>query len=134
VHRRRGRLVASPQATHIFNLHIFRLRARKPSYNLCAQITGAIQVAAHVRTDVNFRLRGRYQVKMGIKTGNAVKLVKRSLGAVRKGFQLRLWQITEAHLDGSQFVKDHGGSSHETTPRIPSRTTERFEGFNTHEY
>jgi len=46
-------------------------------------------------------------VKVRVKTGNAVKLIERRLCPVRKGFQLRLWQITEAHLDGSQFVKDH---------------------------
>src|SRR5277367_3133344 len=64
-------------------------------------------MATQIRTNVDFRLRGRHQMKVRIKTGNAVKLIEGRLRTMRKRFQLRLWQITEAHLDGSQFVKDH---------------------------
>src|SRR5580704_17584058 len=71
-------------------------------------------MATHIRANMDFRLRGWNQVEVRIEAGNAMELVERRLRPVRKRFQLRLWQITEAHLDGSQFVKDHEGSSHET--------------------
>lgn len=55
-------------------------------------------------------------MKMRIETGDAVKLVERSLGALRKGFEFCLWQVPETQLYGSQFVKDHVDRSRETPP------------------
>ena len=55
-------------------------------------------------------------MEMRIKAGDAMELVKRSLRALRQGFELRLWQIPATQLDGSQFVKDHVDRSRETPP------------------
>ena len=46
-------------------------------------------------------------MKMRIKAGNTVELIKRCVRAFRKGLEFRLWQIPETQLYGSQFVKDH---------------------------
>lgn len=55
-------------------------------------------------------------MKMGIKAGDTVELIERSLRAFRKGFEFRLWQIAETQLYGSQFVKDHVDRSREAPP------------------
>ena len=64
-------------------------------------------MAAHVVADAHFGFGGRHEMKMGIEARDAVQLVERSLRAIGKGFEFRLWQITEAKLYGSQFVEDH---------------------------
>src|SRR5215471_2177505 len=70
-------------------------------------------MAAHVVADPHLGLGRRRQMKMRIKTGHAVNLVERRLRALGKGFEVRLWQIPVAQLDGPQFVEDHGERSRE---------------------
>jgi hypothetical protein len=59
-------------------------------------------------------------MKMGIEAGDVVDLLGRRLGTLGKGFQLCFWQVPVAQLDGSQFVKNHGGMSRETAPHMPT--------------
>ena len=64
-------------------------------------------MAAHVVANPDFGFGRRREMKMGIETRDAMQLVKRRLGALGKGFELRFWQIPEAELYGTQFVEDH---------------------------
>src|SRR5260221_1836769 len=68
-------------------------------------------MATHVGADANFRACGRHQVKVRIKAGHAVNLIKRRLRARGQGLQFRPGQKAVAKLDGSQIVKDHGAVS-----------------------
>ena len=75
-----------------------------------AQIGGAVEVAAHIGTNANVYFRRRGEMKVRIKTGDAVNLIERRAGAQRKGFELGLRQEAMAMLNGSQIVEDHVAS------------------------
>jgi hypothetical protein len=79
------RLIASPEAAYVFHLDVFGTHAGKPAQEFGAKIARAVQVAAHVVAQANFRLGGRSQMEVRVKAGNTVKLVERSLRAFRKG-------------------------------------------------
>jgi len=59
-------------------------------------------------------------MKVRIKAGHAMNLVKRRMRAAGKSFELRTGKKAVAKLDGPQVVKDHGAS-----PRTKKRRTER---------
>ena len=81
------------------NLYIFRRGSGEAPLQLSPQLASAVEMAAHVRANVNFRLgRGR-EMKMRIKTRDAVNLVQRSLRTLGKPFELRLGQEPVAKLD-----------------------------------
>src|SRR5271167_4223311 len=65
-------------------------------------------------------------MKVGVKTRDAVKLIKGSLAALRKVFQLCLGQIAVSQLYGSQFVKNHFGLSREPAPLLANRLWRRM--------
>src|SRR5216683_514801 len=73
----RGRMIAAAQAGDVPNLHIFRSRIGEATLQIGAQFASAIEAAAHVRANANFGFGRRHEMKMGIKTRNAVDLIKR---------------------------------------------------------
>jgi hypothetical protein len=100
-------VVAAAETGNVANLHVFGAAACKAPLKLRAQFASAPEMAAHVRTDTNFGFgRGR-QVKMRVKTSDAVNLVKRSVRAMGKSFELRFGQKAVAKLDGTKVVEDH---------------------------
>ena len=110
------RLIATAQTADIFYLDVCRMGTGESPDQIGTQFAGTVQVTTHIRADVNFSLGWGGQMKMGVEAGDAVKLIERSLRALRKCLQLRDWQIPEAQLDGSQFVEDHVDMSRETAP------------------
>jgi len=99
--------IAAPQAAYVLNLDFVRAGSRESPRKFCAEFARAVQPAAHIRAHQHFRVcRGR-QTKMRVEARYAMDLVERRLRALRKAFELSLWQIPMAQLDGAQFVKDH---------------------------
>src|SRR6266850_1032524 len=76
-----GGVVAAAEAGNIANLHVLGARIGEAAFEIGAQFAGAVEMATHVRTDTNFRLGRRCEMKMGIKTGDAVNLIERDLVA-----------------------------------------------------
>jgi len=107
----RGRMIAAAQAGDVPNLHIFRSRIGEATLQIGAQFASAIEAAAHVRANANFGFGRRHEMKMGIKTRNAVDLIKRRLSALRKSFKFRFGEEAVAKLDGPKVVEDHGAPS-----------------------
>ena len=68
-------------------------------------------------------------MKMGIEARDAVQLVERSLRAIGKGFEFRLWQITEAKLYGSQFVEDHRSVGSRCAPAVKQAERGMIQGY-----
>ena len=79
-----GRVIAATEAGDVANLNIFGARRGKGGLQCGAKFGGAIQMATHVRADAKIGPGWNGEVKMRIKTGDAVNLVERRLGALGK--------------------------------------------------
>src|SRR4029077_17082951 len=101
-------MIASAETRNIADFHFAFWRAGEAAFEVRAQLARAVQVATHVRADTNFRAGRRREMKMRIKTGDAVNLIKRSLRARGQRLKLRLGQEAVALLNGPQIVKNHG--------------------------
>src|SRR5436309_4695949 len=76
-----GSVVAAAKTGNVANLHVLRARIGEAAFEIGPQFAGAVEMATHVRTDSNFRLRRRRKMKMRIKTGDAMNLIERDLAA-----------------------------------------------------
>src|SRR5215468_7568418 len=101
-------MIASSKAGNIANFNIASGRAGESPLQIRSKLARPVQMATHIRTNTDFRPRRRHKMKMRIKTGDAVNLIKRSLRSRGQRFKLRLGQEPVAQLDGPQIVKNHG--------------------------
>src|SRR6267142_1576027 len=76
-----GSVVAAAKTGNVADLHVLRARIGEAAFEIGPQFAGAVEMATHVRTDSNFRLRRRRKMKMRIKTGDAMDLIERDLAA-----------------------------------------------------
>ena len=107
VYRDGGRPIAAAETADILDLNLFRACMGEAAREFGAKLAGTVQAAAHVGADMNFGVRRRREMKMGIKTGEAMNLVEGGLRAPGKGFEFGLGKIAETRLDDSQFIEDH---------------------------
>jgi hypothetical protein len=83
-------------------------------------------MTAHIGADANLRFRRRDKMKMRIETRDAVKLIERRAGALRKTFELRFGEEAVAKLDGPKVVEDHGAPSRvKSAGHVPMRCAAR---------
>src|SRR5437016_348912 len=106
-----GSMIAAAETGDVSNLYIFWPPIDEAALEIGAQLRSAVEMAAHVGTDANLRFGRRYEMKMGIETRDAVDLIERRLGAMRKTLKFRFGQETVAKLDGPKVVEDHGAPS-----------------------
>src|SRR5882724_499680 len=76
-----GGVIAAAEAGNIADLHVLGARIGEAAFEIGSQFAGAVEMATHVCTDANFRLGRRREMKMGIKTGDAMDLIERDLAA-----------------------------------------------------
>ena len=77
-----GSMIAAAEAGNIAYLHLFGARIGEAAFEIGAQLASAVEMTAHVGTDANLRFRRRREVKMRIKTCDAMNLVERRLVAL----------------------------------------------------
>ena len=82
-----------------------------------AKFRGSIQVATQIGADSQVGFGRNGKLKVGIKTGDAVDLVKGSLRSQRKRFELRFWQKAMTSLNSAKVVEDQGARLKVLTPR-----------------
>ena len=101
-------MIAAAETRNVAYLHIFGARVGERGLQCGAQVRSAIQMATHVGADAQIGPGRNGELKMRIKTGHAMNLVQRCLGALGKRFEFRFWQKTVTSLNGSKVVEDHG--------------------------
>src|SRR5712664_2170172 len=74
-------MIAAAETGNVANLQVLGARIGEAALEIGAQFAGAVKMATHVRANTNFRLGRRCEMKMGIKTGDAVNLIERDLVA-----------------------------------------------------
>ena len=108
VERNCGSMIAASEAGDVANLYILGAGVSESGLQRGAQLRRAVEMATHVGADAQVGLGRNGELKMRIKTGDAVNLVERRLRALGKRFEFRFWQKTVTQLDGSKVVEDHG--------------------------
>jgi hypothetical protein len=114
----RGSVIAATETRNVANQKVLRFRIGEAALEIGAKFAGAVEMAAHIRTNADVDSRRWGEMKMRIKTGDAVNLIERGLRALRQTFKLRFREEAVAKLDSPEVVEDQGAVS-----RVKKRQT-----------